>query len=177
MTAELERIILQFKMPYPSILKHLERYITFYNSFLSSFQEGALYMEITEQGIIFFYRDMTIVQKIIHPFKFDENKISQTSKNFLKGSMLTPLFPPSLMPLNGLIIEIQVVRGDPRQILPLSQTYIKSVSSDIDITQIDDRTLKVFLPTYSVVMLYIRNLVIKYVEGRVPVDSIPGLKK
>jgi hypothetical protein len=172
---ESDRIIIRFKIPYPAILNHIERYTTFYNSFLSSFQDSALLLEIKDQSIIYFYRDMESAKKIIQLGDIDEKKISQGQNNIITHSMMTAIFPPSIMPLQGITIEIQIIRGNPSELIEMTQNYIKSLSSEIQIKNINENTIKIYIPSYAIIVKYMKTLILKYIEGRIPVEQIPGV--
>ena len=163
----MDRIIIKTSYSHSEILQHLSRYVDMYNNFLVFRKNYNLYLENTADGIIFFYRDLSMYHAIVD---LDEQLLKKLDKNLppIKDPFILQMFlSPTLFPAIGTDITFQIISGPIQEIFQTTKSYFRLFDPDLQFSDLQGNqhdTFIMHLSTYQPLVKYTHFLIRRYIQ-------------
>jgi hypothetical protein len=159
-------LILRGRTDWRYILKFASKFINVFNN-MWRFHHDDQYLELLEDGILYFYRDLPTFDKLLTPLTVETRKkvhpLAKTLDLFFRSAVL----PKRKFPINGFFVEISVVsveNGEPSDVFEILERYLKSLQpkNRLIFDKVQENTLKITVPDYETIQNYIDVLFNKY---------------
>ena len=162
----MDRIIIRIQILHKEILRHLSKYVDFYNSFFAFRKQYSLFLENTEDGVIFLYKDWETYLGIVKNEDLKKIKPKTPRPHYREPFLLQMFYPPEKFPADGVIVTFQIINGPFDEIFALSRNYFHRFDPSIEFTSATDRTPPFFtmhVKSYAAIEKYTHFLIDTYI--------------
>jgi hypothetical protein len=163
----MDRIILRLYFDHAPIISHLHKYVHYYNNFLAAHRNYNMYLENTDDGVIFFYRDLETYLDIVRELKADDNALIDTPHLYKDDFLLKMFLPRHLFPQNGIRVVFKVVNGPADVIFQESLRYFRLFDLNVVLSSLppdEGNGFILFAETYRIIEKFTQYLIRRYVE-------------
>lgn len=157
------RVIVKIIFKTLDFLKHVERYIEYYNRFLASKNNNDFYLELLQDGVIIIYKDLDIYCKRCCPLTQKEQDIIKSLELPNDPFILKLFYPRQSFPKEGLCFIYKIILGDPSIIYSRGVQFFKSISPSIESNDISQTEGEICMPQYEALVDYLKTMAWKYI--------------
>ncbi|WP_371802594.1 hypothetical protein [Candidatus Lokiarchaeum ossiferum] len=161
----MDQIVLQISDVNNNVFVNPGRILSYLNRFFVKYMNSMQYCEDLANGFLFIFQNLEafkIRTKPLAPAILKNVNPKVPRVNFFQFFFVSAKnFPPE-----GVDVQIKVVSGNPKEVIPRTQAFILSVDSRITFKRLNTTTFNFHVKSYQIIQKYLNSLLRRFFIGK-----------